>query len=87
MSFGSNAYESYVRIHVESGEIGLPSWSGLSHLKRLAWEAAAQAVAIAVLPASLYPGWQEELDEDDEFIEGEIEMSPIDEFAVEATTG
>jgi hypothetical protein len=81
MSFGSTAYENYVRIHIESGEPRQPSWSGLSHLKRLAWEAAAQAVAMAVLPASLNPGWIEDLNEDDidEFQETEKEMNTIDE--------
>lgn len=54
MSFGSTAYQSYVRIRAESGDHRLPAWSGLSHEKRLAWEAAAQAVAMAVLPASQY---------------------------------
>ncbi|HEY0984649.1 hypothetical protein [Schlesneria sp.] len=52
MSFGSTAYQSYVRIHTESGHRRLPPWSGLTHEKRLAWEAAAQAVAMAVLPSA-----------------------------------
>ncbi|WP_157606133.1 hypothetical protein [Schlesneria paludicola] len=31
----------------------LPSWDALTHVKRIGWEAAAQAVAMAVLPSSL----------------------------------
>ena len=60
MSFGSTAYESYVRIHLESGEPPKPSWHALPHVRRLAWEAAAQAVAMAILPPSLNPEYYEE---------------------------
>jgi hypothetical protein len=51
MSFGSIAYESYVRIRSESDERTFPDWTEIPHLRRLAWEAAAQAVAIAALPS------------------------------------
>ena len=63
MSFGSTAYASYVRIQTESGNRRFPSWSGLPHEKRLAWEAAAQAVARAVLPSSQY---SDPLDDDED---------------------
>ena len=53
MSQGSTAYASYVRIHKELGRPTLPEWEALSHVRRLAWEAAAQAVALSVLPTSL----------------------------------
>jgi hypothetical protein len=52
MSQGSNAYASYVRIHEEMGRSTPPEWRSLSHVRRMAWEAAAQAVALSVLPAS-----------------------------------
>ncbi len=55
MSYGSTAYASFVRIHLESGQPTHPAWTALPHLGRMAWEAAAQAVAQAVLPASLNP--------------------------------
>lgn len=71
MSYGSTAYESYVRIHVESGRTRVPPWNQLTHLRRLAWEAAAQAVAMAVLPQ-----FQVEEDEDDD---EEIPDTLIDE--------
>ena len=69
MSFGSTAYASYVRIRSESGERTFPGWEDLAHVRRLAWEAAAQAVALAVLPASLNPESRDEespYDVDDE---------------------
>ena len=50
MSFGFTAYDSYVRIRSESDKRTFPSWESLSHVRRLAWEAAAQAVARVVLP-------------------------------------
>jgi len=70
MSFGSTAYASYVRIHTESGNRRFPSWSGLPHEKRMAWEAAAQAVAMAVLPSWQYsdPLEDEEDGDDDELV-------------------
>lgn len=55
MSQGSTAYASYVRIHEEMGRRPLPDWSSLSHVRRMAWEAAAQAVALAVLPRASDP--------------------------------
>ena len=60
MSYGSTAYASFVRIHFESGEPTHPAWTGLPHVGRMAWEAAAQAVAQAVLPSSLNPEPPEE---------------------------
>ena len=50
MSFGSIAYASYVQIRTESDERTFPDWTELPHVRRLAWEAAAQAVAIAAFP-------------------------------------
>lgn len=78
MSFGSTAYESYVRIHSESGRNNFPKWSGLTHVGRMAWEAAAQAVALSVLPSQTTAGF----DDDDEFDEGDFrdtvaETSPV----------
>ena len=70
MSFGSNAYESYVRIHVESGVHSHPTWDALPHVGRLAWEAAAQAVASAVLPEWLNPEPLDEADEE-QFLQAE----------------
>jgi len=69
MSFGSTAYASYVRIRSESGERTFPCWDDLSRVRRLAWEAAAQAVALAVLPQSLNPdshgdGWPDDIDDE-----------------------
>jgi hypothetical protein len=52
MGQGMNAYASYVRIHEELGRPALPSWRELSHVRRMAWEAAAQAVARSVLPSA-----------------------------------
>jgi hypothetical protein len=51
MSYGSVAYQSYARIRSESGDRSFPDWTELSHTRRLAWEAAAQAVALAAFPS------------------------------------
>ena len=51
MSFGSIAYASYVRIRSESDHRTFPDWTDLSHQRRIAWEAAAQAVALSAIPA------------------------------------
>ena len=67
MSQGSTAYASYVRIHQEMGRPSLPEWEALSHVRRMAWEAAAQAVALSVLPTSLTS-----LENDDEEVLEEI---------------
>jgi hypothetical protein len=64
MSYGFTAYDSFVRIHVESGEPEHPSWHALPHIGRLAWEAAAQAVAMAILPFAHSTEDEEELDEE-----------------------
>lgn len=64
MSFGSTAYASFVRIHFESGEATFPSWEALSHVGRMAWEGAAQAVALSVLPKS-FSSDPDETDDDD----------------------
>ncbi len=53
MSYGSTAYKSYIRIRSESDERTFPDWADLPHVRRLAWEAAAQAVAMAVLPFAI----------------------------------
>ena len=53
MGQGSTAYASYLRIHEEMGCPTLPDWQALPHVGRMAWEAAAQAVARSILPASL----------------------------------
>ncbi len=66
MSYGFTAYESYVRIHTESGGSAFPGWSALPHVGRMAWEAAAQAVALAVLPAYLNPDPLDDLDDEGE---------------------
>ena len=68
MSFGSTAYQSYVRIHVESGNTRHQPWESLTHLRRMAWEAAAQAVALAVLPRSMKRDSDEDLEDDDSSI-------------------
>jgi hypothetical protein len=75
MSYGSTAYESFVRIHLESGEPRQPTWNALPHLGRLAWEAAAQAVAMAIVPElmNLDPS---EIDEQDHL--GEHPYSPVE---------
>lgn len=65
MSVGSTAYASFVRIHVESGEPTFPSWEGLSHVGRMAWEAAAQAVALSVLPTCLSMDLDDGVESDD----------------------
>jgi hypothetical protein len=65
MSSGSTAYASFVRIHTEMGRPTPPHWCALSHVRRMAWEAAAQAVALSVLPNSLDPGRLETDDDDD----------------------
>ena len=75
MSHGSKAYESFVRIHAEMGKPPLPNWQSLSHVKRMAWEAAAHAVAMSVLPISLTPGdWETDEEMDDDDIELDIEV-------------
>ncbi len=66
MSYGFTAYESYVRIHAESGGPSFPGWTALPHVGRMAWEAAAQAVALAVLPAYLNPEMLDDLDDEAE---------------------
>ena len=66
MSYGFTAYESYVRIHAESGGPSFPGWTDLPHVGRMAWEAAAQAVALAVLPAHLNPDPLDDPDDDAE---------------------
>jgi|GEM_PF-4691521 len=53
MGQGATAYASYVRIHEEMGCLALPDWQALPHVGRMAWEAAAQAVARSILPTSL----------------------------------
>ena len=70
MSYGFTAYESYVRSHAESGGPAFPRWTALPRVGRMAWEAAAQAVALAVLPAYLNPDPVDDLDDEpdrDEF--------------------
>ena len=69
MSYGFTAYESYVRIHAESGGPAFPRWTALPHVGRMAWEAAAQAVALAVLPAYLNPDPLDDLDDEEERVE------------------
>jgi hypothetical protein len=76
VSYGSNAYEAYVRIHLESGAVAMPSWSGLSHLGRMAWEAAAQAVAMAVLPKWLNPDPLEEDEDEDRLTDSDQTTDP-----------
>jgi hypothetical protein len=66
MSYGFTAYESYVRIHAESGGTSFPGWAALPHIGRMAWEAAAQAVALAVLPAYLNPDQLDDMDDEAE---------------------
>lgn len=75
MSYGSTAYESFVRIHLESGEPRQPTWNALPHLGRLAWEAAAQAVALAIMPELMNPD-PSEIDEDDHL--GEYPDPPVE---------
>ena len=75
MSYGFTAYESYVRIHAESGGPAFPGWTALPHVGRMAWEAAAQAVALAVLPAYLKPDPLDGLDDEadrDEFADDSV---------------
>ena len=69
MSYGFTAYESYVRIHVEMGQTAFPGWTALPHVGRMAWEAAAQAVALAVLPADLNPDPLDDLNDETEIDE------------------
>ena len=69
MSYGFTAYESYVRIHAESGGPSFPGWTALPHVGRMAWEAAAQAVALAVLPADLNPDPLDDLNDETEIDE------------------
>jgi|GEM_PF-4274365 len=64
MSFGSTAYESYLRIHAEMGKSNIPNWEDIPHIRRVAWEAAAQAVAKAVLESTQIPDLFEHDDED-----------------------
>ena len=82
MSYGSTAYASFVRIHLESGQPNHPSWSGLPHLGRLAWEAAAQAVAHEVLPASLNP---EPPEDPEEVVAKSHEEQPSDAMCATAS--
>ena len=64
MSYGSAAYATYVRIHHESGERTPKPWTALSHVRRLAWEAAAQEVARAIIPEKFNQDPSDELDDD-----------------------
>lgn len=79
MSYGFTAYQSYVRIHAESGGPAFPGWTALPHVGRMAWEAAAQAVALAVLPAYLNP--DPLVDPDDETDHNEI----VDDTVVDSS--
>lgn len=81
MSFGSTAYETFVRIHVESGRTRLPPWNHLTHLRRLAWEAAAQAVAMAILPEFSRDD-EEEVDEDVDMVMGDATCPLIDTVGI-----
>ncbi|WP_397570660.1 hypothetical protein [Schlesneria sp. T3-172] len=38
MKSGRTAYAEYHRIHAENG-VKLPTWDGLRHIQRMAWEA------------------------------------------------
>ena len=78
MGQGSTAYASYVRIHEEMGCPSLSDWRALSHVDRMAWEAAAQAVARSLLPSAFGPDGpngepfdDEELDDEDLDIDGD----------------
>ena len=73
MSFGSTAYESYLRIHAEMGKSNIPSWEEIPHLRRVAWEAAAQAVAKAVLESTQFPDL---LDLDEDIDEAQVVLPP-----------
>ncbi len=88
MSYGFTAYESYVRIHAESGGPAFPGWSALPHVGRMAWEAAAQAVALAVLPAYLNPDPLDDLDNEpdcDEFADDSVVVGDRLEAPVDAS--
>jgi hypothetical protein len=71
MSQGSTAYASYVRIHEETGGPELPTWQMLSHVGRMAWEAAAQAVACSLIPTPFNSGSFEGDDVDDDDFDDE----------------
>jgi hypothetical protein len=43
------AYEEYIRVNNESGRHA-SNWEDLSHIQRMGWEAAANAVAATVMP-------------------------------------
>jgi hypothetical protein len=65
MGQGHTAYESFVRIHEEMGSSAPPDWDSLSHVGRMAWEAAAQAVASEFLPGLIESDLcDEDLDDD-----------------------
>ncbi len=72
MSQGFTAYASFVRIHAEMGRPIPPAWHALSHHRRMAWEAAAQAVALSVLPVWLDPPPDEHDEADFEEDQAEI---------------
>ena len=66
MSSGSIAYEAFARIHRESGERPPKPWTELPHVRRLAWEAAAQEVARTIIPEAFNQDPGDGLDERDE---------------------
>lgn len=84
MGQGSIAYESYVRIHEEMGNPPLPTWQALSHVRRMAWEAAAQAVARAVLPTPLHlESFAGEKYDDEDYDDNEYDQEVDDELDVD----
>lgn len=76
MGQGSNAYASYLRIHEEMGRRPPPDWNELSHVRRMAWEAAAQAVALSVLSQSPSPIRLDDDAEDEQPAEAVLEQQP-----------
>ena len=72
MGLGAKAYQTYSRIHREMGRNPPPDWESISHIRRLAWEAAAQEVAMTVLPQEFDPNEFE----DESEVESQIDCTP-----------
>ena len=83
MGQGSTAYASFVRIHEEMGRPALPDWRALSHVRRMAWEAAAQAVARSILPTALGSDSAEGERYDDEEFEDEDDDRDMDDLEID----
>ena len=87
MGQGRTAYASFMRIHEEMDSSVLPDWESLSHVGRLAWEAAAQAVALQIVPdivgSDYFDEDLEDESEDLELIERDLRIESDDDLGTQ----